>query len=68
MSAACSVARNARTSTLLLTLSCLVASTTTARAQDTLAATPDRPRVGLVLSGGSAKGFAHIGVIATLEK
>lgn len=25
------------------------------------------PRVGLVLSGGSARGFAHIGVIETLE-
>jgi NTE family protein len=30
--------------------------------------TPARPRIGLVLSGGSAKGFAHIGVLATLEK
>ena len=26
------------------------------------------PRVGLVLSGGSAKGFAHIGVLAELER
>lgn len=27
-----------------------------------------RPRVGLVLSGGGAKGFAHIGVIEELER
>jgi NTE family protein len=27
-----------------------------------------RPRIGLVLGGGGAKGFAHIGVIAELEK
>ena len=27
-----------------------------------------RPKVGLVLSGGGAKGFAHIGVIKELEK
>ncbi|NIR44537.1 MAG: BamA/TamA family outer membrane protein [Gemmatimonadetes bacterium] len=28
---------------------------------------PQSPRVGLVLSGGSARGFAHIGVIEALE-
>lgn len=27
-----------------------------------------RPKIGLVLSGGGAKGFAHIGVIKVLEK
>lgn len=27
-----------------------------------------RPKIGLVLSGGGAKGFAHIGVLKTLEK
>ncbi len=27
-----------------------------------------RPKVGLVLSGGGAKGLAHIGVIKCLEK
>lgn len=32
------------------------------QAQDT------RPRIGLVLSGGGAKGMAHIGVIAAMEK
>ena len=29
---------------------------------------PERPTVGLVLSGGGAKGFAHIGVIKVLEE
>ncbi|WP_372775526.1 patatin-like phospholipase family protein [Mangrovibacterium sp.] len=29
---------------------------------------PKRPKVGLVLSGGGAKGFAHIGVIKVLEE
>jgi len=28
----------------------------------------ERPRVGLVLSGGGAKGFAHIGVLKVLEE
>ena len=31
--------------------------------QDTL----KRPKIGLVLSGGGAKGFAHIGVLNVLE-
>jgi NTE family protein len=31
-------------------------------------AQPGRPRIGLVLGGGGAKGFAHIGVIAELER
>ncbi|MGB0391369.1 MAG: patatin-like phospholipase family protein [Salibacteraceae bacterium] len=29
---------------------------------------PNRPKIGLVLSGGGAKGFAHIGVIKLLEE
>ena len=55
----------------------------TANAQTTAASTPataivkpapsvfnttGRPRIGLVLSGGGAKGFAHIGVIEELER
>ncbi|MCG6939159.1 MAG: patatin-like phospholipase family protein [Gammaproteobacteria bacterium] len=28
----------------------------------------DRPKIGLVLSGGGARGFAHIGVLKVLEK
>ncbi len=33
-----------------------------------LAEVGERPRVGLVLSGGGAKGFAHIGVLKVLEE
>ncbi len=29
---------------------------------------PERPKIALVLSGGGAKGFAHIGVLKVLEK
>ncbi|MEM6377091.1 MAG: patatin-like phospholipase family protein [Bacteroidota bacterium] len=29
---------------------------------------PERPKIGLVLSGGGAKGFAHIGVLKVLEE
>ena len=29
---------------------------------------PDRPKIGLVLSGGGAKGLAHIGVLKVLEE
>jgi len=35
-------------------------------AQDTLS--QNRPKIGLALSGGAAKGFAHIGVIQYLEE
>jgi NTE family protein len=28
----------------------------------------NKPKVGLVLSGGGAKGFAHIGVLKVLEE
>jgi NTE family protein len=35
-------------------------------AQDTIKKT--RPKIGLVLSGGGAKGFAHIGVLKVLEE
>ena len=31
-------------------------------------ALPGRPRIGLVLGGGGAKGFAHVGVIQVLEE
>ena len=30
--------------------------------------TPQRPRVGLVLGGGGARGAAHVGVLETLER
>ena len=36
--------------------------------QNTFAQEQKQPKVGLVLSGGGAKGFAHIGVLKVLEK
>src|SRR5689334_13546450 len=47
---------------VLLALSSLQTMT----AQDTVV--KKRPKIGLVLSGGGAKGFAHIGVLKALEK
>src|SRR5688572_15303684 len=38
-----------------------------AAAQDAPAAATSRPRIGLVLAGGGAKGAAHIGVLRVLE-
>src|SRR5476651_1712878 len=32
------------------------------------AAEPPRPKIGLVLSGGAARGLAHIGVLKALEE
>jgi len=37
-------------------------------AQNTPATAPARPRIGLVLAGGGAKGAAHIGVLRVLEE
>lgn len=51
----------------LCVLCALCGSSVIALAQDTTSRIP-RPRIGLVLSGGSAKGFAHIGVLAALER
>ena len=48
----------------LLTLAAAVGG---AQAGGSLADVP-HPRVGVVLSGGSAKGFAHIGVLQVLEQ
>jgi NTE family protein len=53
---------------LLLALSC--ASTRLARGEDVSApsAHGSRPRIGLVLGGGGARGAAHIGVLRVLEE
>ena len=45
----------------IISISVLLASTT-AFSQD------KKPKIGLVLSGGGAKGFAHIGVLKEIEK
>ena len=37
-------------------------------AQPAIAAVPARPRIGLVLSGGGARGAAHIGVLEILDE
>src|SRR6187455_933366 len=42
----------------------LVFTTSNSFSQDTV----KRPKIGLVLSGGGAKGFAHIGVLNVLEE
>src|SRR5262245_11864827 len=47
---------------LLAGLSCLLAGAPAGAAE------PARPRIGLVLSGGGARGAAHVGVLKTLEE
>ncbi|MDH3762659.1 MAG: patatin-like phospholipase family protein [Gammaproteobacteria bacterium] len=50
-------------------LMCLVALTSfVTHASTELTQTQVRPKVGLVLSGGGARGFAHIGVLKILEE
>ena len=44
----------------------LLLLTLPAAAQDTIV--PRRPKVGVVLSGGGAKGFAHIGALRVIEE
>jgi len=55
-----------RTLLILFTLF-LNYSLTAQTVKDSLSETP-RPKIGLVLSGGGAKGFAHIGVLKVLEE
>lgn len=55
-----------RTVIKILCVVSLVLSTHTALSQDTIDV--NRPKVGLVLSGGGAKGAAHIGVLKYLEE
>jgi len=57
-------------SVFLLVLAILLTVPLPARAQllDTPAAGPGRPRVGLVLSGGGARGITHVGVLKVLEE
>jgi NTE family protein len=50
----------------ILALLVLFGAATTAAAQQ--APLPGTPRVGLVLGGGGAKGFAHVGVLQVLEE
>jgi len=52
----------------LLTLLLLAAAMTPAIAQETPPPLGQRPRIGVALSGGGAKGAAHIGVLKYLEE
>jgi len=54
--------------TILILFSLLLSYNLAAQTvKDSLSETP-RPKIGLVLSGGGAKGFAHIGVLKVLEE
>lgn len=54
--------------TLALLLVCAPAwAQAPAAAAPAIATAGERPRVGLVLSGGGARGFAHVGVLKALE-
>lgn len=54
---------------LFVLLSGMSINHTTLKAQITTDSLTDyRPKIGLVLSGGGAKGFAHIGVLKVLEE
>ena len=54
-----------QTATLICFLFLVADHTATASAQE---ADNDRPRIGLALSGGGARGAAHIGVLKVLER
>ena len=53
---------------LLLTLASAAATQAEQPGRTGAAATEQRPRIGLVLGGGGAKGAAHLGVLAVLEE
>jgi NTE family protein len=54
--------------TLTLALAGTVAAQETSRSSTARGADVQRPKIGLVLSGGGARGAAHIGVIKVLEE
>jgi len=62
--------RNARTGVCCAFLAAIVACMPIATAQeaDDDGRSADRPRIGVVLGGGGARGAAHIGVLRELEK
>ena len=51
-----------------LALALLLLTAAGARAQPTTSSQPVRPRVGIALGGGSARGLAHVGVLRWLEE
>ncbi len=66
----CMIFPHARPASALLFALLLAASQTLAQVSPTdISATPKpRPKIGLVLSGGGARGAAHVGVIKVLEE
>jgi NTE family protein len=52
----------------LVLVSCGAVAPTASLAQSPSADTPQRPRIGLALSGGGARGAAHIGVLKVLDE
>ncbi len=62
-------ARSRRTFAALATILIAIVQPIAAHADDLCKAPPtDRPRIGLVLGGGGARGIAHVGVIRVLEQ
>lgn len=57
-----------RLATYLLLFFLGIGSVQAGESSDSIAGPRRRPKIGLVLSGGGAKGFAHIGVIKVLEE
>lgn len=57
-----------RSIVLFLVLSFGAAAAWAQAAAPAPAASPSRPKVGLVLSGGGARGLAHVGVLKVLER
>lgn len=53
---------------ILLLFTILSVMSVSAQSRQDSTAVPKRPTVGLVLSGGGAKGFAYIGVLKALQK
>ena len=53
---------------LFLLLAALLCSCQTFKKPPAVTVAPKEPKVALVLGGGSAKGFAHVGVIRVLEQ
>jgi NTE family protein len=53
---------------VLLLASCAALAPTASVAQSPSADAPKRPRIGLALSGGGARGAAHIGVLKVLDE
>lgn len=52
----------------LIFVFCLMSFAVSLKAQNSHPDSITRPRVGIVLSGGGAKGFAHIGVLKVIEE